>query len=121
MTSNVLYDDGRCLLDEQGVTLRGYYFPVGACKRIPYSRIERVHVRQMNWLTGKGRIWGTARPDYWFPFDSKRPSKEKLIVLMLHGKHVKPAFSPDDPDQVLRLLREHIDDDQHSGIDETPA
>lgn len=114
MVSNVLYDDGRLLLDEEGVTLRRYYFPLGTSKRIRYDQIQRVRAQSMGWLTGRGRGWGSAHPGYWLPLDLDRPRKSTLIVLELGG-HVKPSFSPDDPERVLQLLRQRIRSDQHPG------
>ncbi|MQA17206.1 MAG: hypothetical protein GEV09_24690 [Pseudonocardiaceae bacterium] len=61
----------------------------------------------MGWLTGKGRGWGTAHPGYWLPLDLGSWRKDRLVVLDL-GRRVHPAFSPDDPDRVLRILREHV-------------
>jgi hypothetical protein len=104
MADSALYDDGRVVLDAEGVTLRRYYFPTGKSKRIPYGRLRGVEARPMGWLTGKGRGWGSAHPRYWLPLDTSRPRKDTLVVLDV-GKYVRPAFSPDDPDRVLELLR----------------
>jgi hypothetical protein len=101
----ILYDDGLVMLDGEGITLRRYYFPFGTSKQIPYRQIRRVVVRPMGWLTGKGRGWGTAHPGYWFPLDMQRARKDTLIVLDIGG-YVKPAFSPEEPDRVLDLLRD---------------
>jgi hypothetical protein len=105
VAEDVRYDDGSVLLDEDGVTLRRYYFPVGASKRIPYRQIRRVWAQPMGWLTGRGRGWGSAHPRYWLPLDLRRPRKSTLLVLDVGGV-VKPAFSPDDPQRVLDLLRQ---------------
>ena len=107
MDNNVLYADGRVLLDDEGLTLRRYYFPMGTSKRIRYSQIERVRAQPMGWFTGKGRGWGSAHPGYWLPLDLTRPRKSTLVVLDL-GARVKPSFSPDEPEMVLRLLRERV-------------
>lgn len=107
MSRGVLYDDGRAVLDGEGVTLRRYYFPFGTSKRIPYRRIHRVDVRPMGWLTGKGRGWGTSNPRYWLPLDLTRPRKYVLVVLDLGG-FVKPAFSPDEPERVLEIVQRRI-------------
>lgn len=107
MTTGVLYDDGRVALDGRGVTLRWYYFPFGTSKHIPYDRIRRVEARPMGWGNGKGRLWGTTRPGYWFPLDARRPKKDTLVVLDV-GRPVKPAFTPDDPDRVREILAEHV-------------
>lgn len=106
MTAGALYDDGRVVLDEGGVTLRHYYFPTAASKRIRYDSIRTVTSRRLTWLTGRGRLWGSGHPRYWLPLDGGRTRKHTLIVLDL-GTFIRPAFTPDDPDEVLRLLREH--------------
>jgi hypothetical protein len=85
------------MLDEHGITLRHYYFPMAAAKHIPYDRVHGAEVRAMGWLTGKARIWGTARLSFWLPLDLRRMRKSRLVVLDL-GRRVQPAFSPDDPD-----------------------
>lgn len=103
VATEVLYDDGRVLLDTRGVTLRHYYFPFGTSKHIPYEQIRAVRTQPMSWWTGKGRLWGTSHPEYWLPLDGSRPRKEILLVLDL-GARVKPAFSPDDPHRVREIL-----------------
>jgi hypothetical protein len=108
----VLYDDGRCLLDDDGLTLRRYYFPFATSKRIPYGQIREFHARPMGWLTGKGHGWGTSNPRYWLPLDMTRRRKSILIVVDV-AAHVKPAFSPDKPDEVLRVLGEHVPQPPH--------
>lgn len=107
VSDGVLYDDGRVRLDGEGVTLRRYYFPAGRSKHIPYRQIRSAVAGPMGWLTGKGRGWGSAHPNYWLPLDGSRPRKSTLVVLDLSGP-VKPAFSPDQPDQVLDILQQHI-------------
>jgi hypothetical protein len=107
MAGKFAYDDGRCVLDEDGLMLRRYYFPFATSKRIPYSKIQKFDARPMGWLSGKGRGWGTSNPRYWLPLDMSRARKNTLIVLDL-GRWVKPAFSPDRPERVLQLLRERV-------------
>lgn len=104
MADATVYDDGLVRLDVEGITLRRYYFPSGARKFVCYSRIRRAWKRPMGWLTGKGRIWGTSHPRYWLPFDMSRPRKSALVVLDVGGR-VRPAFSPDDPERVMAILR----------------
>lgn len=57
----------------------------------------------MSWWTGDGRLWGSAHPGYWLPWDGSRPRKKILLVLDV-GVRVKPAFSPDDPERVREIL-----------------
>ena len=107
MSNDIEYDDGRAVIDGNGVTLRRYYFPTGQSKHIPYRQIHAAEVQPMGWWTGKGRGWGSADPHYWLPLDISRPRKDKLVVLDLGG-FVHPAFSPDEPDRVIAILRQHV-------------
>lgn len=107
MARKFAYDDGRCVLDDDGLTLRRYYFPFATSKRIPYTEIRKFDARPMGWFTGKGRGWGTSNLLYWLPLDMSRPLKNTLIILDV-GRRVKPAFSPDRPERVLQLLRQRV-------------
>ncbi|GGC54607.1 hypothetical protein GCM10011410_03720 [Hoyosella rhizosphaerae] len=107
MAEQLLYDDGLVQLSDTGVTLRRYYFPTGAAKYIPYTRIVRVGSRRMGWLTGKARGWGSGGTNVWMPFDPDRRRKSTLVILDVDDL-IKPAFSPADPQRVLALLREKI-------------
>lgn len=102
--TDALYDDGGLRLDENGVTIRRYYFPWAGPKRFGYNAIRHVEVRPLNWLSGKGRGWGTAHPGYWFPLDMRRFGKSTLLIFDL-GSRVKPCVTPGEPDRVIQLLR----------------
>ena len=104
-----MYSDGCVSLDENGLTIHRYYFPLASGKRIEYSDLRRVMVEKMTWVNGKGRIWGTADPRGWLPLDWGRTRKEKLLVFDV-GSRVKACVSPDDPDRVVELLRAHAPD-----------
>ncbi|MEZ0353842.1 hypothetical protein [Mycobacterium sp. pR1184] len=103
--SEAWYEDSGLRLDEDGITIRRYYFPLAGAKRIPYSEIRGIKTEEMTWNSGKGRVWGAGDPRYWFPLDIRRAGKRTLIVLEL-GRHVRPCITPDDPDRVIELLRE---------------
>lgn len=106
MADDVLYDDGRVRLDTHGLTLRRYYFPTGRSKSLVYDQIRAVHTHPLTWLSGRGRGWGTGHPRHWLPLDLGRFRKRVLVVLDV-GRWVRPAFTPDDPDTVVELLRQH--------------
>jgi hypothetical protein len=89
------------------IEIRGYYFPWGT-KRIPYSSIRSVRRVEIGAFSGKGRIWGTANPRYWASLDPRRPKKSVGLILDL-GRYVQPFITPDDPDAVEALIREHSD------------
>ncbi|OBK28625.1 hypothetical protein A5634_20135 [Mycobacterium asiaticum] len=102
-----LYEDPNLLLDEDGITIRRYYFPVATSKRVPYSAIQSIKSKQMGWASGKGRIWGATDPRYWFPLDVRRGRKSTLLVLHV-GRRVRPCITPDDPAAVIKVLRDKV-------------
>jgi len=105
--TEALYEDAGLLLDENGITIRRYYFPWAGPKRIAYSEIRHVNPQPIGWLSGKGRIWGASDPRYWFPLDTRRGSKETLLVFDV-GARVRPCVSPENPDRVIELLRTRV-------------
>ena len=85
------------------LVIRGYYFPFGLPKRIPYPRIQRVERFSMGAWTGKWRIWGTTSPRYWAHLDPGRPRKAVGLILHLGG-YVRPWITPDDPAAVQAII-----------------
>ncbi|MGA8847813.1 MAG: hypothetical protein WB471_14455 [Nocardioides sp.] len=107
MTPESLYDDGSLLLDQTGLTIRRYYFPWAGAKRISYDRVRQVETRPLGWLTGGGRVWGSAHPRYWLPLDLGRAHKHTLVVIDI-GRRVRPSVTPRDPELVAEMLRTHV-------------
>jgi hypothetical protein len=107
MADDVFYDDGSVRLDSHGLTLRRYYFPTGKSKSLGYDQIQAIHTHPLTWLSGRERGWGTAHPGYWLPLDLGRFRKRVLVVLDV-GRRVSPAFTPDDPDTVVELVRQRL-------------
>lgn len=105
--TEVWYEDSGLRLDEDGITIRRYYFPLAGPKRIPYSEIRGFKAEQMTFASGGGRIWGATDPRYWFPLDIHRPRKKQLLILDV-GARVHPCITPDDPDRVIELLRDRV-------------
>lgn len=102
----VLYEDKRITCDEDGITIRQYYFPFGD-KRITYDTIVAFDQLRMGALTGRYRIWGATDPRYWFHLDAERPKKTKAVIID-KGDWVKAVITPDDPDAVLHILEERV-------------
>ncbi|HCF56824.1 MAG TPA: hypothetical protein DFS52_02350 [Myxococcales bacterium] len=102
----VHYRDKYLTFDEDGLTIRKYYYPVGD-RRITYDEIRRFEERALGIWTGRWRIWGTGDFRHWYHLDTNRPFKSRAFVLETGGRF-KSVITPDDPDTVLRLLRERL-------------
>jgi len=99
------YNDRWIECSSDGIHVRGYYFPWGS-KHIPYASIRSVERVDLTIARGKARIWGTANPRYWASLDPQRPKKQVGLILDL-GRFVRPFITPDDPDAVEAVIREH--------------
>jgi len=99
------YEDRWITCTPEEIEIRGYYVPWGS-KRIPYASIRSLRQVAIGALRGRARIWGTANPRYWAHLDPRRPSKERALILNVGGR-VQPFITPDDPDAVEQVIREH--------------
>jgi hypothetical protein len=102
-----MYDDGRIACDKEGLVIRRYY-PWGA-KRVPYASVKAV---QQLPLTGgnkvrRWRIWGSGDFLHWWNLDSSRTHKKTALVIDI-GRRVRPTITPDDPETVECILKEHL-------------
>lgn len=100
-----MYADRWISCTDEGIEVRGYYFPWGA-KHIPYDRIRGIRRVAMTFARGKGRIWGTASPTLWASFDPGRGKKSIALVVDLGGR-VRPFLTPDDPAAFLADVARH--------------
>jgi hypothetical protein len=90
-----VYSDRWISCDNDGIRVRGYYFPWGA-KRIAYASVRSVARVPIGLASGRARIWGTANPRFWLNFDPARPRKDTGFIVDL-GRWVRPILTPDDP------------------------
>jgi len=90
---------------DDGIRVRGYYFPWGT-KRVRYADIRSVRRVGLGGLRGRGRIWGTANPRYWASLDPRRPGKQSALILDL-GRRVSPYLTPDDVDAAISAILDH--------------
>jgi hypothetical protein len=104
--TQALYQDAGLVLDEDGITIRRYYFPLSAPKRIAYNKIRGIKAKPMSWAR-KRRFFGAADPRYRFPRDVHQASKQTLLILEL-GRWVRPCITPEDPARVIAVLRDRV-------------
>ncbi len=100
----MLYDDGRVACDENDLIIRTYYI-WGSAKKIPYASIRTVTRQPLTDGSGRWRIWGSSDFIHWWNLDPARPKKQVALIIDL-GKSILPSITPDDPEQVGRILRE---------------
>jgi len=102
----VLYDDKRIILDDDAITIMGYYFPMGA-RRIAYRDILAYQELSLSMWTGRWRVWGSGDMQHWFNLDPARPRKHRAIILETGG-WFQPVITPDNPDMVVEILQQRV-------------
>lgn len=96
------YDDGLVACTDDVLLIRRYYFPTGTSKRVPYTKIRSIR----RCPASKGRIWGTGDFTHWHNLDVQRPHKDTGLIIDT-GHRLTPVITPDDPDEVVRVLTRH--------------
>jgi hypothetical protein len=99
-----LYDDGRIVCDDKGITIRWYY--LWGAKTIPFRAIRTAKTYPLSAVRGRWRIWGSGDFVHWYNLDGRRPNKQTGIEIDTGGR-VRPCITPDDADTVRRIIAEH--------------
>ena len=102
----VLYEDKYLVCDEDAITIKEYYFPVGS-KRIAYDSIKKLSEHPLTAFSGKFRFWGMDLVPYWYHLDWDRHKKYKGIVLDT-GNPIKAVITPEQFDMVWVLLKDKV-------------
>ncbi len=105
--TEALYEDAGLVLDDDGITIRRYYFLLSVPKRVAYNKIRGIRAKPMSWVKGNRRLVGALNPRYRLPRDVRRATKQTLLILEL-GRWVKPCITPEDPARVIALLRDRV-------------
>ncbi len=101
------YDDGRIACTDQGLTIRKYDALLRP-KHVRYEEIRSAEEFPLSGMRGKWRIWGSGDLSlhHWFNLDWHRPHQQVGLLLDL-GQRTQPVITPDEPEQVVAVLREH--------------
>ena len=103
------YEDRSLLIDDDGITITSYFWP-GHRRHIPFSSIVAVEEIPLETFSGRYRLVGfeLRRLRDFFPWDTHRSATSRAIALDI-GRRVRPVISPEDHEQVLKLIMEHLD------------
>ena len=106
MDDSIIYDDKLITIFPDSILFKNYYlFSIGS-KRIRFDRIRTITVDEPTLFTGKWRFQGSGDLRTWFPFDSKRPKRDKIFTVTFLEKRTRIGFTVEDSNQVLHILRE---------------
>ena len=104
MSVDILYSDSLIEISDDSIVFRRYYFPIVA-RRLKLSDIERVVVRTPTFANGKYRLQGSGDLRTWFPMDLRRPTRQKIFIVVLRHKWRRIGFTVEDEAAVERILQ----------------
>lgn len=110
-SGQVIYEDGLIRLTTDEIVLKRYYFPVRAdwaSRRVDLQLIDAVYELPAGLSGGSWRIWGTGDFRTWFPFDGKRPSRQKIFVLTLSGRKRRIGFTVENEEAFKEALQGRV-------------
>jgi hypothetical protein len=109
----ILYEDKQIICDEEAITIKDYYAPLGGDKKIPYNQINSITEKNLSIWSGITQILGnlndlirgsSSTKSYWTPLNPKRLFKNKAIVID-DGELVKSVIIPEEQEKVLEILQ----------------
>ena len=103
-----IYDDDALCLDEQGITIKNYWYP-GHRRSIAYDTIRSAALIELGSLSGRHRLVGIGfrQPRHFFHWDRKRSTKTHAIELDT-GRRIHIVITPTDPEQVLEMVEQQM-------------
>ena len=110
MTTLTTYDDDAVCLDDQGITIKNYFYP-GHRRFIAYETIRSAALIELGRWSGRHRLVGIGfrRPRHFFHWDRKRSTKTHAIDLHT-GRRTRTVITPTDPGSVLEAVEQQITD-----------
>jgi len=105
--SRFLYSDSLVTITEDSITFLHYSFPLSASSRqVPFTDIDHITVKKPTILSGKWRIWGSSNLRTWFPFDIRRPSRDRIFHAAVKTKGMNIGFTVENPGEVAAILKQ---------------
>jgi len=99
-SDGILYSDRLIYIDDNGLTIRLFYFPFGS-KRVNFSDIAVVQA----FKGGCMRIWGSDNLRTWFGLDWGRMYRSMTFVIKRKNAWSRIGFTAKDSERVVSILR----------------
>lgn len=102
----ILYADSLISVAADSITFHHYSSPFFTRDRcVPFTDIRYIEVRKPTVLSGKWRIGGSGDLATWFPFDTHRPSRDRIFRAILNTRGMNVGFTVERSDDALAALK----------------
>lgn len=100
----VLYADSLVTITPDSITFHHYSLLSGD-RKVLFTDIDYIDVKKPTILTGKWRIAGSGSLTIWFPWDSGRPSRDRIFHATVKGKWMNIGFTVENGAAVTAILK----------------
>ncbi|WP_292466182.1 hypothetical protein [Methanolobus sp.] len=104
MENYLIYSDKLLDVDDKGIRIKNYYFPLGQAKFVKFQDIFKMEKRQPTLTTGKWRIWGSSNLITWFPLDWSRPKREFIFFIQMATQSTRIGFTVEDSKAFIEAI-----------------
>ncbi|MFQ5722211.1 MAG: hypothetical protein ACE5GI_06945 [Candidatus Aminicenantales bacterium] len=99
-----MYSDKLVKITDDYILLKWYYF-FFIPKKIKFSEIEKIAVKEASLFNGAWRIYGSRDLTIWYPVDFLRPRRDRIFIMKIKNKMMKIGFTVEDSGKVINILR----------------
>ena len=96
MENDLIYSDKLVDVDDEGIRLKKYYFPIGMTKFVKFRNVLKMEEKQSTLANGKWRYWGTGDFVTWFPLDWHRSGRDVIFFIQLSTQSTRIGFTVED-------------------------
>ena len=111
----VLYEDEWCVVDDEGLLIRAYYFPTASARRVRWARLARVDADPRGGALASTKRWGMALDlDVWWAADATRFARDARQLLVAAERREdggdairwpRKGFTCAEPERALEAIR----------------
>ena len=102
--SGVRYSDSLVTITPDSITFHHYSLFSGD-RKVLFTDIDHIDIKKPTILSGKWRIAGTGSFTIWFPWDSGRPSRDRIFHAALRKKFMEIGFTVEHGAEVTAILK----------------
>jgi hypothetical protein len=104
MQNDLIYSDKLVDVNDKGIRLKKYYFPLGQAKFVKFQDILRMEKRQPTLANGKWRYWGSGDFVTWFPLDWNRSGRDLIFFIKMSTQSTRIGFTVEDSKAFIEAI-----------------
>jgi hypothetical protein len=105
MKNTFIYSDALVDVNDNGIYLKNYYFPLTKAKLLKFSDIIQIEKKIPTLMSGKWRYWGTGDFKIWFPLDLNRSKRDCILFIQLASQRIRVGFTVENTNAFIEAIQ----------------